>query len=307
MIVPTGGGKTSVPIVAAKIMRGNRQDKPFAVVVTPFVQLIEDHVSRKYNGVSCTSLMQDVTEDQIEAALNGEFNIVFMTPEKFTRRDIRAQLILKSDQILFIAFDEAHECLSTKYRPAFSNLDMSSDKSIFKSPVIVMSATIRPENEAQIQVFCGQRNVEAIRLSLRRENLIFSKVQMNAKLDKEFKSAERDSIFYDEFKSHFRVDPTSHSTIIFVSSKIAAERIQDVIKRFFLCDFYHSARPEKEKSDAISKFLRKEIHILVATTGCGVGLDLRCQQVIMFGLFANIETIMQLAGRCVRQGILIVD
>ena len=83
-----------------------------AIVVSPLLTLIEDQVAtlRKY-GISVVSLSHVKTEDEREQVENGNFSIVYATPEGLLKNDRWRRMLSSrtySSKLCAIAVDEAH-------------------------------------------------------------------------------------------------------------------------------------------------------------------------------------------------------
>lgn len=111
--LPTGYGKSiiyqALPLIFDHVTNTSGH---IAIVVSPLLTLIEDQVAtlRKY-GISVVSLSHVKTEDEREQVENGNFSIVYATPEGLLKNDRWRRMLSSrtySSKLCAIAVDEAH-------------------------------------------------------------------------------------------------------------------------------------------------------------------------------------------------------
>ena len=112
--LPTGFGKSMIfqglPEVFASLEPV--RERNIVIVVSPLVSLMKDQVSRLTSlGISAICLSDIITESQRKAVENGQYSIVYGSPETWLG-DERWRKIVSSDSykksVRAVAIDEAH-------------------------------------------------------------------------------------------------------------------------------------------------------------------------------------------------------
>lgn len=124
VILPTGGGKSmcfmTLPLVFDNLRKNVVQFQSICasvvVVVSPLVSLMKDQV-RLYSkkGVRCAFIGEIMEDTEIQAVLNGGYQVVYASPESFLTiprwRDMLSAKIY-TDNLVAVVVDEAH-CVDT--------------------------------------------------------------------------------------------------------------------------------------------------------------------------------------------------
>ena len=115
-VLPTGYGKSLIfqiiPNICSRMAACgfNYPSKPILLVISPLVSLIKSHIQElNDHGISCVWLSDDDANEN--AILNGEFSIVFTSPEaiiknKKWREMLRGKIYQKN--LFGIVTDEVH-------------------------------------------------------------------------------------------------------------------------------------------------------------------------------------------------------
>jgi len=153
-----------------------------AIVVSPLISLMEDQVA-KLNGRSgsdiATFLGSSQMNRQVEVgALNGDYRLVYVTPEKLTGGgflDQLASMHTNGNRICLIAVDESH-CVSEwghDFRPSFLQIGSSlRNHSILSSiPILALTATAVPRVQSDIVNNLRMRDPIVAKRSFDRQNL----------------------------------------------------------------------------------------------------------------------------------------
>ena len=114
IIQPTGSGKSLCFCIPPL------HDGKTAVVISPTISLMTDQVNKLTDkGISATFLGSAQKGDVTPAILNGEYRIVYTTPESFYNsanqqpREIFLNLF-RDSKLSMVAIDEAHLIISWK-------------------------------------------------------------------------------------------------------------------------------------------------------------------------------------------------
>lgn len=154
-----------------------------AIVISPLISLMEDQVA-KLNGRSGIEIAAYLGSSQrnstIETrALNGEFRLIYVTPEKLTSGSFLEQLVSmhqNRQKICVFAVDESH-CVSQwghDFRKSFMDIGPSlRNHAVLSSiPIMALTATAVPRVQQDIvSNLQMQRNATVAKKSFDRPNL----------------------------------------------------------------------------------------------------------------------------------------
>ena len=242
------------------------------------------------------------------AFVNGEFRIVYATPEillmegsYFLRKVVPDANHPFKKKLIAVAFDEAH-CIQNwgKFRPyyqASSRLrELLSD-----FPFIALSATLTPVGIANLKKAARLRNALLVKESIRRYNLMicFARIRQSGLQDLGI-------LIPKDIVSAADIPPT----LLFVDSKIQANKICRFLRRKLPNDLksdecqiirsYHAAVDKKAKTRTIDGLNDQTTRIAVCTEALGMGVHLEhIVRVFQWKLDSDIgvDTITQRLGR----------
>ncbi|CAK9096551.1 RecQ-like type 3) (RecQ3) (Exonuclease WRN) (RecQ protein-like 2) [Durusdinium trenchii] len=272
------------------------------VVVSPLIALMQDQVNKlslleeEYGGPVATFLGSAQTHFAAEQrALEGEFPLVFVSPEKLAAGFLDAlvantgSLNQRNRSLLGFAIDEAH-CVSewgNDFRADYRQLGAIKEK-FPDLPVIALTATATPRVLDDIAQVLNLRNPLKSTKLLDRANLAISvrpKRSLADDLAEVLATPDLPTIIY-------------------------APRIKDVEEVYeFLSSKglpvgrYHGKQGLGDRSETHDRFMSDDIAIVVATVAFGMGIDkANIRRVVNYGPPKTLEEWVQQIGRAGRDG-----
>ena len=285
-LLPTGGGKSLCYQLPALLRPG------FTLVISPLIALMEEQVTYLNElGIKAMYFKSAVRRlslnQQIDNALNGNFKVVYCSPERLSASLFLAQL--KNAPISMIAVDEAH-CISEwghDFRPAYRKIKFLK-KEFPDLPLLLLTASATPEVVKDI------KNL----LDLEAPNFFQT-------------SFERPNIAYEVWKTEDKwttvmqlLNSRKGSSIIYCYSRKQTEDLAAfLIQNGFKAAFFHAGLTNEVKKERLKAWQNEIIQHMVATTAFGMGIDKsEVRTVIHTYLPESIETYYQETGRAGRDG-----
>ena len=283
-ILPTGGGKSLCYQLPSLILEGT------TLVISPLIALMEEQVGLlKKIGISSfyfkSESLNSSTNQQLDNLINGNYKIVYCSPEKFINKDFLNKI--SQANINHIAIDEAH-CISEwghEFRPSY--------RKIRKLLNLFSCATI--------SAFTGSAS------KLVKNDIIKSLELENFKIIES--SFERKNISYkvnhvnDKNKALLKIIQ-NESSIVYCNTRKTAEIISRLLnKNGYSSDYFHGGVSLTLKKEKLLKWHSEEIKIIIATTAFGMGIDKsNVRFVIHFSMPLSLEGYYQEIGRAGRDG-----
>ncbi|NDH94039.1 MAG: ATP-dependent DNA helicase RecQ [Planctomycetia bacterium] len=121
VLMPTGGGKSLCYQLPALLLDG------MTVVLSPLIALMKDQVDAlTRRGIDATFINSSLSKEQRQARYAaiaaGQYQLLYITPERFQNADFRA--VITQRQVSLLAIDEAH-CVSQwghDFRPDYTRV-----------------------------------------------------------------------------------------------------------------------------------------------------------------------------------------
>ncbi len=290
-VMPTGGGKSlcyQLPAVAGAGL---------TLVVSPLIALMKDQVDQllKLNlRATCINSMlaPDEVDQRLEGIAAGEFDLVYVAPERF--RSGRFLTAIGRAHVSRLAIDEAH-CISEwghDFRPDYARLG-DVRRRIGSPTTIALTATatqtVREDIVAQLQLSSPKVYITGFA----RENLSYEVVAPGSVAQKQ-----------TELIDFLGTAPGSG--IIYASSRKRCEEVAEVVAAATgrRTTVYHAGLDVETRQRAQEEFMSSRAEIVVATTAFGMGIDKAdVRFVVHYNLPGTLEAYYQEAGRAGRDGL----
>lgn len=283
------------------------------LVVSPLISLMQDQVN-KLNGLSNQRLATYLGSSQMDSneevkALNGEYPLVYVTPEKLLSEgflDRLAHMHRSKKRLCLVAIDESH-CVSEwghDFRPEYRNLgrELRGHLVLQQVPIVALTATAVPRVQRDICDSLKLRDPHLARQSFDRTNLDIS-IHKKDQRGGGFRAALESVI------KEIQQSPSSsmQSTIIYAPSRDLVEDIASYLQQELGNDAvqpYHGKMDHQARTEAHLNFLVGRTKVIVATVAFGMGIDKPdTRRVLHFGPPKTVEEYYQQIGRAGRDGL----
>ena len=301
-IFPTGGGK-SLTFQLPALMAGHAMHG-LTVVISPLQSLMKDQVDNLADrgitdAVTINGMLDPITRSlSIQRVQDGEASLLYISPEMLRSKTIEKILIAR--HVVRFVIDEAH-CFSSwgqdfrvDYLYIGKFIRQYQQKKQCKSPIPVSCFTATAKQKV-IQDICDyfkqtlNLDLELFASTASRTNLHYSVIHLESDNDKYLKLREL-------------VAESDCPTIVYVSRTKRTQELAAKLTR----DGY-KALPFNGKMEADEKianqdaFMNDQVHIIVATSAFGMGVDKKdVGLVVHYDISDSLENYVQEAGRAGR-------
>jgi ATP-dependent DNA helicase RecQ len=287
-IMPTGGGKSLCYQIPGILFN------ELTLVISPLISLMQDQV-RQLNELAIpacvlnSSLSAEDYQNNLDAIKNGQIRLLFLAPETVLQNAILD--LLSRSNLACIAIDEAH-CISEwghDFRPEYRQLDRLIEN-FPKAVCIALTATATPRVREDIKRQLNIADNSEFISSFDRPNLFIEVLPKETP--------------YQQCKTFIDKHP-KQSGIIYCQSRSGVDELTAKLKQDgYSVLAYHAGLSSDKRRDYQERFIRDDVHIMVATIAFGMGInkpDVR--YVLHYDLPKNIEGYYQQIGRAGRDGL----
>jgi ATP-dependent DNA helicase RecQ len=291
-LMPTGQGKSLCFQIPARILNSGT-----TLVISPLIALMKDQVDQaRKRGLRATFINSSISKAErikrYEELARGEYELVYVTPERFNKKDFLASI--EGVRISLLAIDEAH-CISEwghDFRPDYTRIKEFRE-TLGNPTTLALTATATPRVQEDIlkQMGLGPHECVTIRSGIERENLELEVHDVHG-MD------EKVRCFVGLRHLHPGV------CIVYFSLISTLERFaQEIAKLGVNHVVYHGQLRDDRRKKNQESFLKGEVDLILATPAFGLGIDKANVRCIIHGETpGSLEAYYQEAGRAGRDG-----
>ena len=301
-IFPTGGGK-SLTFQLPALMAG-RSVHGLTVVISPLQSLMKDQVDNLADrgitdAVTINGMLDPITRSlSIQRVQDGEASLLYISPEMLRSKTIERILIAR--HVVRFIIDEAH-CFSSwghdfrvDYLYIGKFIRKYQQKKKCKNPIPVSCFTATAKQKV-IQDICDyfkqtlDLNLDLFASTASRTNLHYSVIHVESDNDKYLKLREL-------------VAESDCPTIVYVSRTKRTKELAGKLTRDGYKTLPFNGKMEADEKNANQDaFMNDQVHIIVATSAFGMGVDKKdVGLVIHYDISDSLENYVQEAGRAGR-------
>jgi ATP-dependent DNA helicase RecQ len=304
VIMPTGMGKSlcfQIPAIlrcANKRIEGlDGEDPSLTLVLSPLIALMKDQVdSLVSRGISATYVNSSLTrverEARYAAVARGDFQLLYVTPERFRKPDFLE--VLSRRNVTLLAVDEAH-CISEwghDFRPDYTRV-REIRSTIGNPTTIALTATATPAVQEDIIRHLGldPSEIALFHEGIDRPNLVLDVIEA-------WEDESKINQILDVRQAH------PGSGIVYFTLIKTLLRFSEHLRDLNVSHSIYHGELERPKRKAIqNRFMRQDNQLVLATNAFGMGIDKEgIRFVVHVEVPGSVESYYQEIGRAGRDG-----
>jgi ATP-dependent DNA helicase RecQ len=289
VLLPTGGGKSLCYQIPALLRDG------MGVVVSPLIALMQDQVAAlREAGVRAEFLNSSLSwpeQQRVEKAVRaGEVDILYVAPERLVTD--RCLELLDASALALFAIDEAH-CVSQwghDFRPEYLRLSVLAER-YAQIPRIALTATADAATRKEILTRLKLDSARVFISSFDRPNI-------------RYRIAERDNA-RKQLLQFIRDEHAGQSGIVYCFTRKSVDETAAFLKDAGINALpYHAEKEHETRDEHLSRFIRDDAVVMVATIAFGMGIDKPdVRFVAHLDMPKSVEAYYQETGRGGRDGL----
>lgn len=288
-LMPTGMGKSLCFQFPAKVREG------LVVVISPLIALMQDQVYKAQDlGIAATFLSSTLTREEREARQRrlekGDFQLLYVTPERFRKPEFLAAI--QNRKIQLLAVDEAH-CISQwghDFRPDYSRVG-EFRKILGTPPTVALTATATPEVQKDILAKLFMPEAPILSAGIERPNLAL-RVHDVYGIDEKIRAIVG---LRHQTPGTMLVYCSLIQTLKKLAGSLARMGLQPLV--------YHGDLPPQDRKRNQKRFLEEDAPLMIATPAFGLGIDKNNVRLLIHAETPNaLESYFQEVGRAGRDG-----
>jgi ATP-dependent DNA helicase RecQ len=291
LLMPTGMGKSLTYQLPSRVLA--EAGFGMTLVISPLIALMKDQVDAAVKkGLKACFINSSLTADERAARYRklaaGEYELVYVTPERFRINEFREALA--KNRVALLAVDEAH-CISSwghDFRPDYSRV--GEHRASLGDPVtLALTATATPEVQKDILSQLRMADAKVFNHGILRPNLEIEVHDVHG-LDEKVRAF----IAY----RHLHAGPA----IVYFSLIQTLRQFSDEIRRLGVRHLtYHGQMQDRDRKRAQEIFIKSGDAVILATPAFGLGVDKENVRLVMHAeVPGSIEAYYQEIGRAGR-------
>ncbi len=303
VLMPTGMGKSLCYQIPA-IIRSREQihyvvgSKPLTLVVSPLIALMKDQVDALLGkqidaAFVNSSLVRSERENRYRQIRSGEFDLLYVTPERFRKPDFCEALTART--VTLLAIDEAH-CISEwghDFRPDYTRVGEIREQ-LGCPTTIALTATATPDVQCDIV-----RQLQLKRESVRTFNCGIARPNLSLRVTQVFNDDEKLELIVEQ-----RNRMPGSGIVYFTLIRKLMEFSDQLWDREIPHLVYHGDLARGRRRQLQESFMHEPGHLVLATNAFGMGIDKEdIRYVLHADMPGSLESYYQEIGRAGRDGL----